>query len=343
MGAFVRLTRPLNLIIIVFTMVAMRFGVVQAYLDASSTDLAAMAQPSGATVFEKVPGNIFTHSFSGPLFWLLVASTVLIAAGGNVINDYFDTRIDRVNKPSAVIVGRSVKRRVAMLGHLVLTGLGVLLGVFTAWKSGQPLLGSVPIFAAGALWFYSTKLKRTFLFGNGLVAFLVALVPLTVGLYEIPALAQAYGTSATVGMGNGTEMEVKFGFSGLWGWIAGFAAFAFVTTLVRELQKDMADVKGDAADGCRTVPIVLGIQWAKAFTLFYLAVAVIALLLVRSVVLTDQFSYWYIGAGIVLPMLLSAGFTYGANHRQGFNTAGNILKFAMAVAVAFAFFIPKVL
>jgi 4-hydroxybenzoate polyprenyltransferase len=219
MVAFLRLTRPLNLIIIVFTMVAMRYGVVQAYLDASSTDLAAMAQPSGATVFEKVPGNIFTHGFSGPLFWLLVASTVLIAAGGNVINDYFDTRIDRVNKPEAVIVGRSVKRRVAMLGHLVLTGLGVLFGLFTAWKSGQPILVLVPIFAAGALWFYSTKLKRAFLLGNGLVAFLVALVPLTVGLYEIPALAQAYGTSATVGLGNGTEMEVKFGFSGLWGWI----------------------------------------------------------------------------------------------------------------------------
>ena len=343
MVAFLRLTRPLNLIIIVFTMVAMRYGVVQAYLDASSTDLAAMAQPSGATVFEKVPGNIFTHGFSGPLFWLLVASTVLIAAGGNVINDYFDTRIDRVNKPEAVIVGRSVKRRVAMLGHLVLTGLGVLFGLFTAWKSGQPILVLVPIFAAGALWFYSTKLKRAFLLGNGLVAFLVALVPLTVGLYEIPALAQAYGTSATVGLGNGTEMEVKFGFSGLWGWIIGFAAFAFVTTLVRELQKDMADVKGDAADGCRTVPIVLGVQWAKAFTLFYLAVAVIALLLVRSVVLTDKFSYWYIGAGIVIPMLLAAGFTYNAHDRQGFNTAGNILKFAMAVAVAFAFFIPKVL
>ena len=343
MRAFLRLTRPLNLLIIVFTMVAMRYGVVQTYLNASSTDLAAMARPAGTTIFEKVPDNVFVHGFSGILFWLLVASTVLIAAGGNVINDYFDTRIDRVNKPEAVIVGRTVKRRVAMMGHLVLSALGVVIGVFVAWRSGQFHLALVPVFATGALWFYSTRLKRTFLLGNGLVATLVALVPLTVGLYEIPALAQTYGTGATVGMGNGTEMEVTFGFAGLWGWIAGFAAFAFVSTLVRELQKDMADMKGDAADGCRTVPIVLGMQWAKVFTLFYLAVAIIALLLVRSVVLTDQFSYWYIGAGIVLPMLLSAGFTYNAQDRRGFNTAGNILKFAMAVAVAFAFFLHKVL
>ena len=343
MGAFLRLTRPLNLLIIAFTMVAMRYGVIGGYLQVSSMDLQHMAASPGEALFEQVPGNTFIHAFNELLFWLLVVSTVLIAAGGNVINDYFDTRIDRVNKPDQVIVGRTVKRRVAMMGHLVLSTLGVMLGMLTAWKSGQTALAVVPIFAAGALWYYSTKLKRTFLLGNGLVAFLVAMVPLTVGLYEIPSLAQAYGTSATVAMGNGTEMEVKFGFSGLWGWIAGFAAFAFVTTLVRELQKDMADVKGDAADGCRTVPIVLGMQWAKAFTLFYLALAVIALLLVRSVVLTDKFSYWYIGAGIVLPMLLSAGFTYNAHDRRGFNTAGNILKFAMAVAVAFAFFIHKVL
>lgn len=138
-------------------------------------------------------------------------------------------------------------------------------------------------------------------------------------------------------------VEVLFGFHGLWAWILGFACFAFLTTLVRELQKDMADIKGDAADGCRTIPIVMGIGWAKAISLFYLAVAILALLVVRSRFLTDQFSYWYIGAGLVIPLLLSAGFTYGAHDRKGFSMAGHILKLAMAVAIAFAFFIGQVL
>lgn len=343
MGDFLRLTRPLNLLIIVFTMVAMRYGVIGGYLQVSSVDLRQMASSPEVTLFEQIPNNTFVHAFNELLFWLLVASTVLIAAGGNVINDYFDTRIDRVNKPEQLIVGRSVKRRVAMMGHLVLTALGILLGMLVAWRSDQLHLALIPIFAAGALWFYSTKLKRTFLLGNGLVAFLVALVPLSIGLYEIPALTSTYGNSASTTIGGGQEMEVIFHFKELWPWILGFAAFAFLSTLVRELQKDMADIKGDKADGCRTVPIVLGVQWAKALALFYLAVAILALLLVRAVALTDQFSYWYIGAGIVVPMLLSAGFTYGANDRKGFNTAGNILKFSMAIAVAFAFFIHKVL
>jgi 4-hydroxybenzoate polyprenyltransferase len=343
MPAFLRLTRPLNLLIIVFTMVAMRYGLVQAYLDLSTADLQGMAGPGGPQLFQALPGNVFAHGFSTFLFWLLVASTVLVAAGGNVINDYFDTRIDRVNKPNAVIVGRSVKRRVAMMGHLVLTGAGVLLGLFTAWRSGMLHLGAIPVFAAASLWFYSTKLKRTFLLGNGLVAFLVALVPLTVGLYEIPALVHAYGSSATGTLPGGQGVEIQYSFTPLWWWFLGFGGFAFLSTLVRELQKDMADVKGDAADGCRTVPVVMGMKWAKAMTLLYLAVTIIALLLVRSVLLRDQFSYWYIGAGIVLPMLVTAGFTYGAHDRRGFGMAGNLLKAAMAIAVAFAFFLHHVL
>lgn len=338
MWDFLRLTRPLNLLIIVFTMVAMRYGVIQGYLDVSSSELQSMALEPSATIFDKVPQNSFSHGFSELLFWLLVVSTVLIAAGGNVINDYFDTRIDRVNKPTAVIVGRSVKRRVAMMGHLVLTALGVLVGAFVAWRSGQLHLVIIPVFAAGALWYYSTKLKRTFLLGNGLVATLVALVPLTVGLYEIPALLMLYGASAEGTSYSGEAVEIVFGFQALWPWILGFAFFAFLTTLVRELQKDMADIKGDAADGCRTIPIVMGISWAKGITLFYLGVTIFALLVVRSKALTDEFSYYYIGAGIIIPLLLSAGFTYNASNRQGFSIAGNILKLAMAIAIAFAFF-----
>lgn len=334
---FLRLTRPLNLLIIIFTMVAMRYGVVQGYLDVSTTDLQGMG--SGGMIFAKIPGNTFLHGFSTLHFWLLVFSTVLIAAGGNVINDYFDTRIDRVNRPNSVIVGRSVKRRVAMMGHLILTGAGVLLGALVAWRSGLLHLVALPVFSAAALWFYSTKLKRTFLLGNGLVATLVALVPLSVGLYEIPALLNTYGSSAVAALPNGEALEIRFGFQGLWAWIIGFSGFAFLTTLVRELQKDMADIKGDKAEGCRTVPVVMGQKWAKAITLCYLAATIVALLLVRSTLLQDQFSYWYIGAGIVIPLLLSAGFTFQATDRQGFITAGNIMKAAMAIAVTFAFFI----
>ncbi len=337
MLAFLRLTRPLNLVIVVLTMAAMRYGVVGAYLDYTSASMTIMSNDATGTLVAAIPDNHLEHAFSGTLFWSLVISTVLIAAGGNVINDYFDTRIDRVNKPEQLIVGRSVGRRAAMAGHLVLSAIGLLLGVFVAWKSGQSRWAVIPVFAVGTLWVYSTTLKRSFLIGNGAVALLSALVPLTVGLYEVTALAMRYPTHVALTTTDGRAMTVDLGFNIPWFWCLGYAAFAFVTSLVRELQKDLADVKGDLADGCRTIPIVLGRKWGKAIALTYLAIALAGVLWVRMALLQDRISYWYIGIVVIAPLLFSAGFTFNATTRREFITAGNLTKLAMAVAILFAF------
>ncbi|HEX2618328.1 MAG TPA: geranylgeranylglycerol-phosphate geranylgeranyltransferase, partial [Flavobacteriales bacterium] len=278
MLAFLKLTRPLNLLIIALTMAAMRYGVVGAFLDLHTALLKSKSIDPDGTVFAAIPHNVFRHGFGALDFWLLVLSTVLIAAGGNVINDYFDTRIDRVNKPGSVIVGRAVKRRVAMAGHLVLSAVGLLLGLFVAWHSGQLRWVLIPVFAIAALWTYSTTLKRTFLVGNLVIALLTALVPLTVGVYEVLALDFIYPKGMKATTTDGQVMEAVFDFNHPWYAILLFAFFAFLTTLVRELQKDMADVPGDRSSGRRTIPIVLGMKWAKAIALAQLAVALIGVL-----------------------------------------------------------------
>ena len=110
-------------------------------------------------------------------------------------------------------------------------------------------------------------------------------------------------------------------------------------TLVREVQKDMADVKGDRAAGCRTVPIAWGMRCARTLALVHTGIIVAGLLMVRAVFLRDSFSFWYIGIGIIGPLLLSAGFTYQASDRAEHVRAGNLMKLAMVMAVAFAFLI----
>lgn len=122
----------------------------------------------------------------------------------------------------------------------------------------------------------------------------------------------------------------------LWWWVLGFSAFAFIASLVRELQKDMADVKGDEALGCRTIPIVWGMKSARVLTLVYIGALVIALLALRMFVLHDTLSFWYIGVGIIGPLLLSAGFTYNAVERKEHLRAGNLMKVAMVMGVTFA-------
>ncbi|HEY0976757.1 MAG TPA: geranylgeranylglycerol-phosphate geranylgeranyltransferase [Flavobacteriales bacterium] len=332
-----RLTRPLNLLIIALTMAAIRYGVVGAYLALNTAAFQDLLVDPATTVFARVPGNVFTHAFSELHFWLLVLSTVLIAAGGNVINDYFDTRIDRINKPEEVIVGRTVKRRIAMFTHAVLSAIGLLLGVLVAWRSGQLQWAPIPLFAVAALWAYSTGLKRVLLLGNGVVALLSALVPLTVGLYEITALGIAYPKGMQVPAQDGRLYEAAFDYNTPWFCILLFAFFAFLTTLARELQKDLADVPGDRAEGRRTIPIVWGTRWAKALVLAYLAATLLAVVYLRMAYLHDPLSYWYVGLGIIAPLLVSAGFTFNARTRRAYTTADHLLKAAMALAIGYAF------
>ena len=337
MKDLLKLTRPLNLLIIAATMALMRYGVIGGHLERGLRQLVDQ-------VGDVQRADLILPAHFGPqmplsLFIALVLSTVLIAAGGNVINDYFDTRIDRINKPDAVIVGRTVKRRVAMTAHGVLSGVGMLLGAFVAWRTGLWKWAAIPAFAIGALWVYSTTFKRRLIVGNGLVAILTGLVPLTVGLYELPLLQRAMDPTWVVELPNHDRYEMQPFHIELWYWILGFAVFAFLSTLVRELQKDMADVKGDEADGCRTLPIVWGMKWARTLVLVHIGIIIALLLFLRSQLLRDPLSYWYIGIAIIGPLLLSAGFTYQAHRRQEFVRAGNIMKVAMITAIGYALLI----
>ena len=337
MLAFLRLTRPLNLLIMAITMVLIRYGLIVGHLERGLKQLLHETGTS-ATRDELIIDPGFGPQLPLHLFILLVLSTVLIAAGGNVINDHFDTRIDRINKPGQVIVGRTVKRRVAMMGHLVLSGSGFLCGAVVAWRTGAWHLLVVPAFAIAALWTYSTTFKRQLIIGNTTVALLTALVPLTVGLYEIPALQANFGAHAIVAIPGGGQYQMDAYFPELWFWILGFAAFAFLSSLVRELQKDMADIKGDEANGCRTVPIVWGMRWARALTLTYIGALILVLLALHMSIpsLRGDLPFWYIQLGIIVPLLLSAGFTYNAVQREEHMQAGNLMKVAMVMGVGFA-------
>src|ERR1035438_5781171 len=96
-------------------------------------------------------------------FALLVLSVVLIAAAGYIINDYFDTRIDAINKPEKLIVGVKVSRRRAMLYHTVFNILGVLIGFYLAWQINKLIIGWINVISVTLLWYYSRYFKKKFI------------------------------------------------------------------------------------------------------------------------------------------------------------------------------------
>lgn len=196
------------------------------------------------------PRQDWKQIIADPDMFFLSLSTVCIAAAGYIINDYFDIKIDIVNKPERVVVGRYLKRRWAMGAHQVLNVVGALLGLLVS-----PWVFLVNVFSITLLWFYSERFKRKAFIGNFIVSLLTgfSLLILTVHFPENRHLVFIY------------------------------AVFSFFISLIREVVKDMEDIKGDAAHGCRTLPIVWGIRQTKTFLYAVISIFVLTLFLMAKV------------------------------------------------------------
>lgn len=183
-------------------------------------------------------------------FALLCLSTVLVAAAGYIINDYFDINIDIVNKPDKMVLDKIISRRWAMAWHTILNMGGVSIGFIVAWQIGHIYLGFTQVICSLLLWFYSTSFKRQPLIGNVVISLLTALAVVVVGFYE----KQIYETFEAILSHVGGKL-IKI--------IGVYATFAFIMSMLREVVKDLEDMIGDSKDGCRTVPIVWGVDPAK--------------------------------------------------------------------------------
>jgi 4-hydroxybenzoate polyprenyltransferase len=102
------------------------------------------------------------------------AFSLSIAAAGYIINDYFDLNIDRVNNPYKLVVEKIIKRRWAIIWHLILSGMGIAIGFYLSWKLRNVFIGPSNLFCVLLLWFYSTTFKKKLLIGNILISLLTA-------------------------------------------------------------------------------------------------------------------------------------------------------------------------
>lgn len=241
-------------------------------------------------------------------FFLLTLSTVLIAAAGYVINDYFDVRSDLINKPDKVVVGHGIKRRVAMGVHITMSALGILIGFYVFYLAGKWQWGFIHLIVAGLLWFYSTNYKKQFIIGNIIVALLAAIVVIIVGIYE-----------------KGPDMKI----------LISYAGFAFLTTLIREIIKDMEDMKGDNEVYCYTIPIVIGIPKTKK------VVTIINIILISLIAYFQYFLFingsynnvLYVTAFIQMPLFFLFYLLYLAETSKQFHNISQLLKVAMVTGI----------
>lgn len=191
----------------------------------------------------------------------------MIGAGGYIINDYFDQKIDMVNRPDSVIVGTKIRRRLALFLHIVLTFGGIGLGFMI-----DPAIGAIHIFSAGALFTYSGLLKRQLIIGTLTISFLACLSLLIVLVYfrQFSLLVVAY------------------------------AMFSCVAVFIRESLKDIMTAKGERLFGIHSVPIVWGVRGAK-IVIFLAGIAGVGMLAFYLLSLPNwTVRYFFIGVFFII-------------------------------------------
>lgn len=302
--AFFILIRFKNLIIIALTQYLIRYAIIEPMISLSSFEL----------------------QLSHFNFFLMSLATVLIAAGGYIINDYFDTRIDRVNRPDLVVIDTYIKRRVAMGAHVVASIAGIALGFYVALQAGVYQLGFIYAISSGMLWFYSTDFKRQLLVGNLVISFLTALVPIMVPLFEIPLLNQEYGEIL---------LEANADFTFLLRFVGAYSLFAFVSSLIREIIKDMEDVNGDISFGRTTIPIAFGIEKSKSVIIALSLILIIGLAYIQRLQLeaNDFVFFSYILIAIQFPMAFLIIKLRRAKEQSEFAFISRIVKLIMLAGI----------
>lgn len=306
-NAFFRLIRIQNLVFLAFIQLLMRQVVLMPILQKYGFEI---SQDNSSLI-------------------LLIIATVFIAAGGYVLNDYFDIKIDKINRPEKLIVTNQISKRTAMLLHQILTGIGMAAGLLLAYFTRSFTLAFIFIVIPGLLWFYSASYKRQFMTGNLIVAFLAGMAVLVVAIAEVAVLHKEYANLIFE-----TPIPGQF-----YGWLGGFALFSFLTTWIREIIKDMQDEAGDREMECRTMPIKWGFKRTKNFLYVLVLITIAALYVINAkyIEFAGNATSNYITFGLVLPLLALSYLIYVAKYPKEFQQAATMAKFIMLIGVLYSF------
>ncbi|MEI8006604.1 MAG: geranylgeranylglycerol-phosphate geranylgeranyltransferase [Bacteroidota bacterium] len=302
-GKLIGFIRPPNLLIIILTQFLLRYCLFAPFLYSGDTEVMS------------------------PLldFSLLCLATLLITSGGYVINDYFDVKIDEINKPAYLVVGKIIPGRTAIKWHILLTGMGCIIGFYLAYRIRVLSFGFIFPAVGLLLWFYSAKYKRLLFWGNFIVALLSALVVIIVYVFEFFWLRLHTEFFADL-------IPDLFWFGKLF---LAYALFAFLVTFYREVIKDMEDVKGDARVGCRSIPIVFGINASRGIVTLLVVLTIILLSYTMLVLyrLNLMMVFWYLAVTVLLPMIYLIYRTFKSNTPEEYHIMSNICKIIMVAGV----------
>lgn len=264
-------------------------------------------------------------------FICLVLATVFTTACGYILNDLYDGEMDMLNRKDKVVINVAISAQIGTWLYAILGFAGLMLSLYLAFRIGQIYMASLYLLSFALLFFYTVSLKKLPLAGNLLVAFFCLGVAALVWLAEAPGWWELK-TKAP---------QSALALQSIFNW---YFSFAFFSTFFREIVKDLEDKEGDAAEACRTYPIVAGEKAAK-WLATAIAVLLIGLLLWQYLSQASGFNQgFYLGAmiGVVLPLAYSIQLLQKAQQASDYHRISFLAKMVMLAGILLLFFVNNV-
>ena len=299
--AYIDLIRPKNLLIVAFTQLFFQYIIIVPVFD-----------------FLGIPRSLDGFNLS-----LLIVCTVLITAGGNVINDYYDREIDIAN--NRISGAQKLTLPQIFNYYLLILHAGGLLAIYIAYQTANLKLFWIYPLAVGLLFLYSYRLKHLPLIGNVVVSLFTALVIFILLFAEREGVDYIW----TIDLAEANILRYCS---------VGFMSFAFLVNLVRELIKDMEDEEGDRLHGAKTLPITIGIKATKTCCYVLMSLLFIALLYWSSSVIEIRWAVankLYHGLILILPLFYFLFKIYKSTTKQDYHSISQQLKLYMIAGLLY--------
>lgn len=235
--------------------------------------------------------------FDANLFFLILSSATVIASG-YIINNFYDSEKDLINRPKKTMLDRFVSQRTKLSVYFILNFAAIFFASYVSFRA--VVFFSIYIFV---IWFYSHRLKRILFVGN-LVASILAIVPFFVVFIY-------YKNFETV--------------------IFIHATFLYLIIVMRELVKDLENLKGDLILNYKTIPVVYGEKWSKFFLSVLTVISVIPILLLITRFDIGKMDYYFYLSLLLLVFFVL--FLYFSNAKWQYLLLHNILKFIIVAGV----------
>jgi len=231
------------------------------------------------------------------LFALILASVAAIASG-YIINNFYDSEKDSINRPQQVTVEKMVSQNTKLMLYFILNLLVIIAASYVSFRA--VVFFSVYIFA---IWFYSHKIKKRPVIGNLTSAVLTITQFFAIFLYYK----------------NFSSLIFVFGF------------YLFLILSMRELVKDLQNLKGDLLQNYKTIPVVYGEKYAKLMIIVLVACNVsVTLFLLKSYALERMDYFFYTSISLLFVVLL---LLHKAQNRQQYSRIHSLLKLLVLLGV----------